>query len=383
MGKAIPLILDSTVYKQVPKLNSQLFKVLTQYTRISVFKLYIPEIIEKEYITWVRAEAQAAYDKVISATESLNKFRDESFILGAAFAFSITASTAHSDANGVLKKVMQNWNDFKIKTNAVGLSIAEQHGAQVMSSYFSGEIPFSKIKNRLDIPDAFIYQSLLDLTKNNENIVFISSDKNFIQKIKSEKITCFESLTQLFSSEQYKLNESFFAELDVNSRGSALIKFFEDDIHLKAKREIELSDLVRQLENSLIDEVIGEFVSISTEAAKLEIDAKNIKQISELAFLLPFSARLTHLISSVSTKDGLEMLDALKLSTFEKSVKDDGDFEISTTRFTAVQGNLSILFENTSPLTWVAKINGWTWLEAEFEEILISLEDIENLNIEF
>jgi len=41
MKTAIPLMLDSTVFKQVPKLNSQLFKELVKYTRVGIYKLYI------------------------------------------------------------------------------------------------------------------------------------------------------------------------------------------------------------------------------------------------------------------------------------------------------------------------------------------------------
>ncbi len=46
--ETIPIMIDSSVLKQIKKLNSPLMKQFIQYTRIGKFQLYLSEIIEKE-----------------------------------------------------------------------------------------------------------------------------------------------------------------------------------------------------------------------------------------------------------------------------------------------------------------------------------------------
>lgn len=110
MKKELPLMLDSTLLKQVPKLNSPLFKKLIKLINIGVYKLYLSEVVEREYLTWIQEEAQKAYNNVVKATESLDKYYDEELnILG--ISFNTTARIAQGQINGVLKKVVSNWED--------------------------------------------------------------------------------------------------------------------------------------------------------------------------------------------------------------------------------------------------------------------------------
>lgn len=115
MDKVIPLMLDSTVFKQVPKLNSELFNELVKYTRANLYSLYISEIVEQEFISWVRAEAQNSFDTVTKATKSLNKYYEEPSILGLDFGFNVTVIAAEGQINRILKKVTDNWVSFKEK----------------------------------------------------------------------------------------------------------------------------------------------------------------------------------------------------------------------------------------------------------------------------
>ncbi|MDN3523890.1 PIN domain-containing protein [Halomonas sabkhae] len=198
MDDAIPLMIDSSVLKQVPKLNSELFNELVKYTRAGLYSLYISEIVEKEFISWVKAEAQGAFDAASKATRSLSKYYDEPEILGLNFEFNVTALAAESQINGILRKVVDNWTQFKQRTNATVLPIEPDDGKRVMDAYFYSETPFSGVKNRNDIPDAFIYCRIKDLLEVNEKVVFVSSDRKFVEQIQGERIICFESLSNLF-----------------------------------------------------------------------------------------------------------------------------------------------------------------------------------------
>lgn len=376
MNKEIPLMLDSTVLKQVPKLNSQLFKELIQHVHIGVFKLYVSEIVEREYLTWIKEEAQQAYNSVVKATESLNKYYQEPEIFGMKFSYNMTANIAHNQISEVLKKVVNNWEDFKKSTNTTILPIASSHGNLVMSAYFSGNIPFKSKKNRSDIPDGFIYYSIVDLLENNEKVLFISLDKSLVKRMSGDQVVCFENLAELFSSKEYKIQENFFRELEDNDRAIYLFKYFTDEIQKKAKHEIGLSDLIRDIEDELKDDVIGEYADVSSNVENVTFDNKNIKVISESSYLLPFSVELVHSISSEASKDDLSFFSEARINNLEKNIKEDGRFEISESFRNKVQGNLSVTFADSNPLSWEEKTASTFLSEPEIEEIIMSLEDI-------
>lgn len=376
MNKEIPVMLDSTVLKQVPKLNSILFRELVRYVHIGVFKLYLSEIIEKEYLSWIRVEAQKAYDDVVKATESLKKYHEEPNIFGMSLSYNIAADVAQNHINDVLKKVVNNWEEFKEKASVTVLPIENSHGRQVMTSYFSGDAPFKNIKSRSDIPDGFIYCSIVDLLETYKKVLFISHDKNLTKRISSDKIACFESLSNLFSSDEYKIRESFFNKLEENDRAIYLLKYFSDEVHRKAEREIELSDLITDIETEMEGDVIGDYINFSTSVENIAFDMKNIRNISESSYLLPFSATLSHSLSSEASGDDLSFCSEARINGLEKNIKDDGRFELSESSLNKVQGNLSITFSDSNPLSWKEKKSDSLFSEPEIDEIVVCLEDI-------
>lgn len=378
MKTAIPLMLDSTVFKQVPKLNSQLFKELVRYTRVGIYKLYISEVIEREFITWIKSEAQNSFDMVTKATKSLNKYHEEPNVFGIDLIFNPTVFTAENQINGILEKVVNNWEEFKNKTNAIVIPIHESHGKQVMDAYFNGDKPFNKIKNRFDIPDAFIYLGMKELLKNNEQVIFVTSDKKLLKNIHSEEIICFESISDLFSSGPSKLDDKYFNSLEKDNKNLVLLSIYEEEIHKKLIREIELSELIEEVFENLIDYVIGEYDDYSTSILDLKLETNEIKNISELSILVPFSAKISNAVTSVATKDELTSLNDQRLVNIEKNVTDNGDFEICEIYHSLVYGNFSIAFEGTDPSTWKdQKTSDHIWSEKEIKEISVSIENIQ------
>lgn len=378
MDKKIPLMLDSTVLKQVPKLNSELFKELVKYTRADIYNLYISEIVEQEFISWIKAEAQNAFDTVTKATMSLNKYYEEPSIFGFNLGFNATVFAAENQINGILKKVVESWESFKEKTNATVIPIRQDHGKLVMDAYFKGEKPFSKIKNRTDIPDAFIYCSLKDLLECNDKVIFVSSDKRFSQAIQNEKLICFESLSDLFSKGPSKLDAQFFNSLDGKNRVFTLVKIYEDEIRMKLVREIELSDITDNIGQEFIDIAIGQYKDASTSVLDLKMHINEIKNISELSFLVPFSAKVNCAVESLAAKDELIMLNDHRLKNINKEVDDNGDFRLSEHHHYSVIGHFSLNFDKTDPSTWKAqKKSNSFWSEHEVIEITVTLEDIQ------
>ncbi|MBE8715763.1 PIN domain-containing protein [Cellvibrio polysaccharolyticus] len=377
MDESIPLILDSSVFRQVPKLNSQLFKEIVKYTRVGIYKIYIPEIVEKEYISWIKGEAQSSYDNVVKATQLLHKYYESPKILGFDFTFNATASIAANEINGILKKVINNWNDFKVNTNASIIPILPEHGKLVMDAYFDGATPFDKIKNRVDIPDAFIYFGIKEILNISEKVVFVTGDKRFSEKLQGETILCFDSLSDLFSSGPAKLDGQYFNHLNSDDRSRILLNIHKEYILNKLSSELAVSELADVFSGDLIDHTIGKYHDYSFDINNLSYLVGDIKNISDSSLLVPFSANIICSIKSTASKVELSSVDAQRLVKIEREV-DDGEFNLCEKYETPISGHFSVTFQDGDPTTWKEeKQSDSIFSEPEIKEISLALEDLQ------
>jgi hypothetical protein len=377
MEKSIPIMLDSTILKQVPKLNSALFNELVKYIRADIYSFYVSEIVEQEYISWIRGEAQNSYDLVAKATNSLNKYYEEPSILGFKFEFNSTTSIAANHINGILKKVNDNWISFKERTKATVIPIYPEHGKTVMDAYFSGGKPFSKIKNRNDIPDAFIFCALNELLKSNEKVIFISSDKKFTEEIQCENIICFENFSNLFNSGSTRLDARFFSSLEGDNKFFTLFRIYEDEIQRKLVSEIEFSDITDIIDDMIVEEAVGEYSDISTNVIHLIKKFDEATSISEFTYLVPFEAKAKCTVDSYATRDEIAMINQQRLNNIDKEVDDDGNFKVSECYFYNFSGHFSVKFDDSDPSLWKEQKKEGIFEQLEIQEITVTLEDIQ------
>lgn len=370
-------MLDSTILKQVPKLNSALYNELVKYIRADIYSLYVSEIVEQEYISWIRGEAQDSYDLVVKATNSLNKYYEEPSILGFKLEFNSTASIAASHINRILKEVNDNWISFKEKTKATVIPIHPEHGKTVMDAYFSGGKPFRKIKNRNDIPDAFIFCALNELLKSNEKVVFISSDKKFTEEIQCENIICFDSFSKLFDSDLPRLDARFFSSLEGDNKFFTLFGIFEDEIRRKLVSEIEYADIADIIDDKIVEDAIGEYSGISTDVIDLIKKIDEATNISELTYLVSFEAKVKCTVESCTTKEEIVMINQQRLNNIDKEVEDDGNFKVSECYFYNFSGHFSVKFDDSDPSFWKDQKKEGIFEQLEIQEITVTLEDIQ------
>lgn len=374
----IPVMIDSSVLKQIKKLNSPLMNQLIKYTRIGKFQLYFSVIIENEYLTCIKKEAQDAYDKIVSGSEALYQYYDEPTIMGFQLRLNMTANMAHNEINTILENITENWKKFKENTNAIILPIEEKHGQLVMNAYFKGNKPFKEVKYRQDIPDAFIYFSILEILKNNDHVVFISRDKEFVKHIQNDKIVIFESLKDLFESDEYCLKNEHFYSLSKTDKAFNMIQFFKDEILRKTERAIELSDLVYDLEQEVIYKAIGEYKNIATNAISVSLNYSNIKFITEYSYLVNFNAETVHSLTSIATDDELNEINSQRIEKLnDKEKNDNGSYEITELFTTNVSGNVSITFDHSDPLSLKEQEVDHFFKTKEIKEIEVVIEDIE------
>jgi hypothetical protein len=80
--------------------------------------------------------------------------------------------------------------------------IKDHHGKRVAEAYFEGKPPFKRPKNRDDFPDAFIWETIIDLLGTVDVLHVISNDSGMINACKNiDGILLYESLDAFIKSD--------------------------------------------------------------------------------------------------------------------------------------------------------------------------------------
>ncbi len=287
---SINVVLDSTVYKQTPQMNSSLFMLLRKMCRINTIKLYIPWIIEREYLTWIDEKIDYAYKTILQAMYSLNRLLPQKNNMGFDFVSQFTGTTM----KGRKAESFMNWERFKQDTGAVEIPISSDHGLHVMSSYFDGSSPFSKKKNREDIPDGFIYYAILEILKEEKQLYFVSADKRFTEYLLNiPEVIIAENIVSFFQIKE--IANSTGVTLSGNSIDSFrnILLFYRDELNSLfcscLSAEIDLDEESSHLIEPFMQQPL---TNVDATINELNLDMENIVEIQPLTFILPFSGQL-------------------------------------------------------------------------------------------
>ena len=85
----------------------------------------------------------------------------------------------------LLADKLQPFHRWLEKCNSEVLLISDTDASSVFDDYFTGSGTFASIKNRDDIPDAFILEGLRSLKATSDNVVVICNDKNLGKSVGS------------------------------------------------------------------------------------------------------------------------------------------------------------------------------------------------------
>lgn len=229
--------LDSSILRKDRKLNDYNMLLLKKLSKLKLIKLHIPWIVYKEITSHNLVDSSNSINSMVKDLENFNK-------RGLAFKETEKLKKIAKELKSIdiENSVENHWNDFISESDAILHPIEINHGELVMSSYFKGEKPFPIVKSRNDIPDAFIYQALLTISKDNNPLIFIVEDNNLRNSLDNiDGITALKSFEDLFNLMEFKLIkqqfdkvEHYAEELIYLGENLKLIKdLVIDDIHRK------------------------------------------------------------------------------------------------------------------------------------------------------
>lgn len=200
----INLAIDTNIFRDNPKRDKAEFKAIKKLISNNKVKLFMPYIIEQEFITQQISDCKKINNELNKSLNSLNnrKYTNKTYIT------KLLEDIKELDEN-TCHLIQQEFDDWCIEFNVEKRPLNKEHLEIVIQNYFTGNDPFKSQKSRKDIPDAFIFQELQDIFNEEGSLTFIGHDALFMTSCKNIGIDSYESLEDFIKSSQiqYLLKE--------------------------------------------------------------------------------------------------------------------------------------------------------------------------------
>lgn len=174
------------------------------------------------------------------------------------------------------------------------LRVAPSHGNRIIDKYFSGQAPFKEAKHRDDFPDAFIWETVADLSESTPLIHFISNDPGFEPAVVQlgGKVKLYKDFQAFF-----KAGVLSFTVTEDDRRIARTLRTQVDNLYDQVKEVIHSS--LKAYSLPVPPEFPEEGASSPFEIERVlalkavTLDAGSISTVGNLTYILPFSSDVT------------------------------------------------------------------------------------------
>jgi len=169
----IRLVLDTTVFHQNSTLKGQDFNLIRTLSASGVLKLFLPYVVEKEFLTQQEASCREQIEAVVRALKTLSQ---RTLANEQAEWLAAVNSKIVENKSALLSADENNLNDWLDAIKAERVAVCNEQAVEALNAYFHGTPPLKKAKDRKDIPDSFVFQALKKIASGDDIVVFISGD---------------------------------------------------------------------------------------------------------------------------------------------------------------------------------------------------------------
>jgi len=169
--------------------------------------------------------------------------------------------------------------------------ISPQHADQVFASYFTGSAPFSQKRSRKDIPDAFIWRSIEDLTLSAREVLLVTGDEGLrVAAVSKETVKPFASLDDLLELPELS---SALREGVLDSQLELLQAILESWIHHSEPVSTLLRSSLSGRKVLFFYPKEGDYEVVDVVSIDRVLDDGTPTYYGEGVVVIPFSARAT------------------------------------------------------------------------------------------
>lgn len=238
----IHLLIDSTHYKQDYTLSKADFAKIRALGGKGHLKLYIPYVVYQECLTGAVEHLRSNTNQALKNIRSLGG-------RGLYASHLPELSGAIDSLESLLPRLQMSakmvWDDFAGEAKAEMLPLNMHLTPHVFGAYFSGGSPFKTVKERKDIPDAYIYFEAIGIAqagkeKGEGPLIVLTNDGNLHDKLNEEEnIIAYKTWQQFYNDAQYKTEEQVYRKTTAAENELAIVRSNVSKIENQIKEELE------------------------------------------------------------------------------------------------------------------------------------------------
>lgn len=340
----IHVALDTSIYRRNPQLNSPEFKALFSLAKDGCVCLHIPFFVENEFNSYIKIEQKKRVESVLAGLDKICKFPNP----GPKTASLIELRNYLSEfKEEIINECGNNFTEWKSEIKAKKYGLSDQETKEALLAYFYGNPPLKEPKVRNDIPDSFIFQSLLNVNIHaNEGLCVVIADKKLREACLAAGMTCYNDLSEFIGSEEIKLLLKDKIDINVLSKLESQIGEFLNNHKMLLAEKIEEKLLSSEYNMISGDFIPGEsneiYVSGVNEPYAIEV-SNDIKYYGDSRFVADFHAKVEFTYEYAVYKSDAYDLDAKK---YYLEFLNDHYFNVETTDEFTFKGKIEIKLDD-------------------------------------
>jgi len=371
-GIMIHVAIDTNIYRKKPRLDSPEFKALAFLAKNECICLHIPFFVENEFISHIENEQSK---KLESAISSLNKIYDFPARGKKTQSLSDVISLLSDSRDELVKERGEAFISWASKLNAKRYSLSGEETNDALNAYFRGHPPLKEPKVRKDIPDSFIFQSLLRL-KDKEVLHVVVEDGALREACCNASMTCYKDLSSFIEDEKVK-------ELLQGKINEDVLEAIESQIddYLKGNKNILIDRIEEKLLSDDYNMISGDcipgesneiYVSGVDRPQELKINS-NVEYYGDALFAVNFSAKVEFIYEYAVYRSDVHELDTKK---YHLEYLNDHYFNVETTDVFSFTGRIELEYDIS-----IDKIESATELLKALSLPVVTIEELDDFEI--
>ena len=234
------IVIDSNQFRKDLSLNKFDLVFLKKLGAENLIQLHIPWMIYKESTSH---SIKLLKEEIKIITDKLNGLKRKGLHEQNSKEFEFIGNQISEKLSEVIPSVEKVWSEYIKESNATLYENDPNYCIPVFDSYFSGGKPFKTLKNRADIPDAFIYQNIIEISAKND-VYLVSEDVHFIEQFSDVKgVFVVKEIRELFEFEPFKNVKNLYEkQVELEKQKIALLKR-KEEIDFRVLNHIDEKDI--------------------------------------------------------------------------------------------------------------------------------------------
>lgn len=279
-AKTPTLVIDSSVIRK------HLFKGWPVLNRIAVIarsgriNLCIPWLVEQEVLSGIEKHV----DELTGQETFLSNVRLIAPLSSNPETVRALCDNFEKLRPTICKEARSRFQHWLETSQADRLPLKHEHTEKVFKAYFAGDLPFDKPKNREHLPDAFIFNAVVDLVNQGCEVWFLAADGQLRESLRKTK-----------GVRVYRVFQSLFEDLQIPfdyEQQQALSLILPDTEALCESARISLrSELCGQaLRYGVSEHSITPRIHEVQQVRNLSVDRQSIMHVDGSTLLIAFEA---------------------------------------------------------------------------------------------